>query len=172
MSIFLYVDNSNFWIEGQRLAAAGRTNSRLGPAVDIEWNYDFKRLYDLACPKSSTLSRTAIFGSTTPDSHLIWKYAHSAGFQVFTYQRNVLNKEKQVDTALSALMVKDAYTEMKEGDVAILISGDGDFIPTLHTVRDAGVRVNVMFWSHASRELQEAADEFVDLNPYHEYLTF
>ncbi len=56
MGLFVYVDNSNVWIEGQRVSAVAK-----GMAPDIwtamnasicdhTWSYDFGRLYDLACP--------------------------------------------------------------------------------------------------------------------------
>ena len=55
MTLYVYVDNSNIWIEGQRIQAV-----RQGLAPDIRtavrnrvlarWTYDFGRLYELACP--------------------------------------------------------------------------------------------------------------------------
>jgi len=55
MVLFVYVDNSNVWIEGQYIEAV-RLGLAAGPPdaarrrVTPRWSYDFGRLYELACP--------------------------------------------------------------------------------------------------------------------------
>ena len=51
-------------------------------------------------------------------------------------------------------------------DTAVLISGDGDFLPLVeHLQRAVGCRVEVIaFGKSASSKLKEAADSFVDLD--------
>jgi hypothetical protein len=54
----------------------------------------------------------------------------------------------------------------------ILVADDGDFIPPVRSVQNRGLKVRVVFWKHGtSRELREAADEFLELDPYFDQLT-
>jgi len=51
-------------------------------------------------------------------------------------------------------------------DTAVLVSGDGDFVPLVqHLQRAMGVRVEVIaFGKSAASKLKEAADSFIDLD--------
>jgi hypothetical protein len=60
MALFVYVDNSNVWIEGMRISAV-----RKGMAADAKdamnrkitdqgWTYDFGKLYQAICPDLGT----------------------------------------------------------------------------------------------------------------------
>jgi uncharacterized LabA/DUF88 family protein len=179
MVLFVYVDNSNVWIEGQHVQAV-----RLGLAADPadaarrritpRWAYDFGRLYELACPPAEQIGRSILFGSRPPPNDSLWERARAEGFEVKVFDRNAANKEKQVDTSLATLMVEDCYQYMKpeRHDMAVLVAGDGDFIPPVRSVQGRGLKVRVAFWRHGtSRELREAADEFLELDPYFDRLT-
>lgn len=177
MALYLYVDNSNVWIEGRRVSAVrSQMASSMHEALqynicDMTWTYDFGRLYQLACTEGEKLGRTALFGSTPPPSDSIWEIARREGFEVKLFPRNAQNKEKQVDNAIGTLLLEDSYEYMQPGDTAILIAGDGDFVPNLDSVRRRGYRVRLMFWSHASGALKAAADEFVSLDPHFDTLS-
>lgn len=179
MVLFVYVDNSNVWIEGQHIQAV-----RLGLAADPadaarrritpRWSYDFGRLYELACPAAEQIGRSILFGSRPPPNDSLWERARGEGFEVKVFDRNAANKEKQVDTSLATLMVEDCYKYMKpeRHDMAVLVAGDGDFVPPVRSVHDRGLRVRVAFWNHGtSRELRMVADEFLELDPYFDRLT-
>lgn len=72
MTLYVYVDNSNIWIEGRRIQAV-----RQGLAPDVRtairdrlvasWTYDFGRLYELACPPGQQIGRSADRSCTAPD---------------------------------------------------------------------------------------------------------
>jgi len=179
MVLFVYVDNSNVWIEGGHIRAV-----RLGLATDPldaarrrvtpRWAYDFGQLYGLACPPSEQIGRSILFGFRPPANDSLWEQARAEGFEVAVFDRNAANKEKQVDTSLATLMVEDCYTHMKpeRHDMAILVAGDGDFIPPVRSVQNRGLKVRVVFWRHGtSRALREAADEFLELDSYFDQLT-
>ena len=58
----------------------------------------------------------------------------------------------------------DAISVAARLDVAVLVTGDGDFVPLLRYLQFLGVRVEVMaFGDTASQKLREHADGFVDL---------
>jgi hypothetical protein len=179
MALFVYVDNSNVWIEGGHIKAV-RLDLATDPTdaarrrVTPRWSYDFGQLYRLACPRGEQIGRSILFGSRPPANDSLWERARAEGFEVAVFERNAANKEKQVDTSLATLMVEDCYTHMKpeRHDMAVLVAGDGDFIPPLRSVQNRGLKVRVVFWSHGtSRELRNAADEFLELDPHFDHLT-
>jgi len=77
-------------------------------------------------------------------------------------------KSKAVDLALAT----DVLTLAGEGryEVAVIVAGDGDYIPVVEAVKRLGRHVVVAFFADKahglSDELRIAADEFVDLRPY------
>lgn len=177
MGIFVYVDNSNVWIEGQRVSAVARdlapdiVTAMTDHVLDTSWSYDFGRLYGLACPDDQLIGRSALFGSRPPPNDSLWHRAEDEGFEVFVHDRNAANREKKVDVHIATTMTEDSYEYMKpERDVAILVAGDGDYVPVIQSLQRRGIPVRCMFWAHASRELRETCSEFFDLNPHLEFL--
>lgn len=55
--------------------------------------------------------------------------------------------------------------------MAVIFSGDGDYVPTVKDLQRRGIKVRVIFWTHAtSRELRQIADEFVALDEHLDFL--
>lgn len=72
--------------------------------------------------------------------------------------------QKATDVAIASRMVADASND--HYDVAVLISGDGDFVPAVEMVQDYGKRVEVASFSHClSSELSRKADVVINLDP-------
>lgn len=175
MPNFLYVDNSNVWIEGMHVAAV---QSGLAPDIwtaqrekicEYGWKLDFGRLYEFA--GGDAAGRAVLFGSRPPANDSLWKVAENRGFEVLVYDRSIRNKEKKVDTSISTEMVADSYERMDvTSDEITLVAGDSDYVPTVEKLRSRGIPVYVAFWDHASRELKEAATRFISLNPYLDHL--
>jgi hypothetical protein len=172
MTRFIYVDNSNLWIEGQRVAAV---KSNLCPTIcevlDNSWKIDFGALYRLTCPPGEDIGRVALFGSRPPPNDSLWKVAEDRGFEVQVFDRNVANKEKKVDASITTMMLEDSYEYMKEDDLIVLVSGDGDFVPPVASLRERGFRVRNMFWAHGSRELRDATEDFFELDRHFGHLS-
>ncbi len=181
MLLFVYVDNSNVWIEGRRASAVAKglassfQDAFDNNIVDPDWTYDFGRLYELACPSGAQVGRSLLLGSRPPANDSLWQKARDAEFEVELYDRNVTNKEKQVDTGLATRLLEDSYEHMasRAPDVmAVLVSGDRDYAPPLRSLTRRGISTRVVFWQHAvSRELKDAAGEFVDLGQHLNFLT-
>lgn len=119
MVLFVYVDNSNVWIEGRRGSAVAKG---MAPSfqdafddkiTDPSWSYDFGRLYELACPEGEQIGRSLLLGSRPPANDSLWDMARAASFEVEVYDRNVANREKQVDTGLVTRMMADSYEHMQ-----------------------------------------------------------
>lgn len=179
MTLFVYVDNSNVWIEGQRAKATalGISDATGQPLVDPSWRYDFGVLYEIACPSVDAIGRSLLIGSRPPANDSLWNLAKHHGFEVELYDRNASNKEKRVDTGIVTRLISDAFEYMlprleSGGATAVLVAGDGDYVPAVEKIRSMGIKVRVVFWTHGiSRDLRELADEFVPLDDSLEALT-
>ncbi|HEX4444630.1 MAG TPA: NYN domain-containing protein [Galbitalea sp.] len=140
--------------------------------TDQTWTYDFGKLYRAICPAGQTIGRSSLFGSRPPKNDSLWELARNEGFEVFTFDRNFANKEKQVDVAISTQIMEDSFLYMKPGDLLVLVSGDRDYLPTIESLRKRGFSTLVAFWQHATgHELQEAPIDFFPLEPLFDYLT-
>ncbi|WP_422385508.1 NYN domain-containing protein [Oceanicaulis alexandrii] len=175
---FVYVDNSNLYIEGRRVSAvnSGRAddiNEAMNVGIlDQGYTIDFGKLHSFVCGTDAReIKRAALFGSRPPPNDGIWRFAEKAGFELILADRNINNKEKKVDTAISTEMTRDAYTKAdKSKDTFVLVAGDGDFVPTVEALKGDGFKVEVVFWGHASRELVGVASNFISLNDHLEHL--
>jgi len=172
----LYVDNSNVWIEGMHVAAV---QSGKAPDVwtavqnricDYNWKIDFGKLFQFAGGDKSEVKRSALFGSRPPQNDTLWNIARSRGFEVIVHDRNIANKEKKIDSEIVTQMMADSYTIFEDGDEFTLVAGDTDYVPTIEHLTDRGIKVSVVFWQHAGRELKEVCTEFVALDPYLDHL--
>lgn len=177
MANFLYVDNSNIWIEGMHVAAFKNGlapdvwSAVKGKITDTTWKLDFGKLFAFAGGEKAEVGKAALFGSRPPQNDSVWSAAERRGFQVTTYDRNVANQEKKIDTDIVATMIEDSYELMKPGDEITLVAGDADYVPAIEKLRKRGFAVHVVFWKHASRELKDAATKFVPLDDYLEHLS-
>ncbi|HEX4338090.1 MAG TPA: NYN domain-containing protein [Polyangiaceae bacterium] len=177
MKNFLYVDNSNVWIEGMHVAAVARG---LAPDIwtamnqkitDHSWKIDFGKLYEFAGGSRPEVGRAVLYGSRPPKNDSLWEIAKRKGFEVVVQDRNVRNKEKKIDTGIATDIVADSYELMDpKTDEITLVAGDADYVPTVERVRKRGLKFNVMFWDHAARELRDSATAFISLNQWLEHL--
>lgn len=176
MPNFLYVDNSNVWIEGMHVAAvAAGTAPDIWTAQDgkitAPWSYDFGRLLYFAGGEKDDVGRAVLYGSRPPKNDSLWASAQRQGFEVIVYDRNAANREKKIDTQITADVIEDSYELMKpERDEITLVAGDKDYVPAVEKLRKRGFTVHVVFWAHAARELKGAASKFIELDPYLEHL--
>jgi uncharacterized LabA/DUF88 family protein len=175
---YVYVDNSNLYIEGRRASAVAQgLSENIGEAMrdgvlDHGYTISFGKLHEFLCGADKRqIKRAALFGSRPPPNDGIWTFAERAGFELHLEDRNIKNKEKKIDTGIATLLTKDAYKHgVPAEDVFVLVAGDSDYVPTINELRKDGYFVEVVFWDHASRELQEAASRFVGLNKHLEHL--
>lgn len=178
MTFYVYVDNSNVWIEGMRLSAvkkgfASSTSEAMKLGItDQTWTYDFGKLYELVCPQGQQIGRSSLFGSRPPANDSIWDLAREKGFEVTLFDRNFANKEKEVDVAISTQIMEDSYEHMKAGDRLLLVSGDRDYLPTIRSLAKRGFPTRVAFWDHATgADLKREPIDFVPLDAAFDYIT-
>jgi uncharacterized LabA/DUF88 family protein len=180
---YVYIDNSNLYIEGRRVSAVAQglspniIDAMNNGILDHAYTISFGKLYEFLCGKDKLqIKRAALFGSRPPPNDGIWKIAKTAGFELHLEDRNYANKEKKIDTGIATLLTKDAYKSdgYRNGrpgeDVFVLVAGDSDYVPTINELKADGFKVEVVFWNHASRELKSVAPKFIGLDSYLELL--
>jgi len=183
MMDYVYVDNSNLYIEGRRVSAVAQelaeniVDAMSNGILDHGYTISFGKLHEFLCGQDKRqIKRAALFGSRPPPNDGIWQYAKKAGFELHLEDRNYANKEKKIDTGIATLLTKDAYKSdaYKNGrpgdDLFVLVAGDSDYVPTINALKEDGFVVEVVFWNHASRELRETASKFVGLDTFLESL--
>lgn len=156
---FVYVDNSNFFIEGQRLSAVKKQMSGAetiieamkNKIVNFGWHPDYGKLYEFACGDPAQIGSANLWGSPPPGDSF-WNMVKEHGFQVTVYDKSKAGKEKKVDTAITYQMAKDAHTgKIRAGiDEITLVSGDKDYQPAVVDLVSCGHNVHVVFWGHAA----------------------
>lgn len=177
MKSYTYIDNSNVFIEAQRVAAV-RANMAADiydamerRVFDFSYKLDYGKLYEYFCGENQSEIGCAKLWGSPPPSDSFWKMVKHKGFEVVTYDRNAAGKEKKVDVAIAYAITKDAYTNINKDDAEIvLVAGDKDYVPVIEDLKKEGFRVVVVFWEHAAKELKEVATKFVSLNQWHDYL--
>jgi uncharacterized LabA/DUF88 family protein len=171
MAEYVYVDNSNVFIEGKKIAARRNGN---GHDMDFSFRLDFGELYDFVAEHNpAKIARALLLGSRPPSNDKVWDIAERVGFEVVVVNRNALNQEKKVDTGLVAAMVRDAYTQVeKEKDTITLVAGDSDYVPAVQMLTGDGFCVEVVFWSNASGELKSVCSRFIELDKHLDALEY
>lgn len=174
---FTYVDNSNLFLEGQRVSGVTRGMARSivhamnAQITDYGWNLDYGRLHELLCGDEREVGCARLWGSPPPGDSF-WRMVEQRGWKVQVFERALDNREKKVDVAVAHQMTKDAYTVVRPGvDWLTLVSGDKDYVPVVQDLVSGGYLVEIAFWDHAARELKEAATRFTSLNRFHALIT-
>ena len=172
MAYFVFVDNSNVWIEGKIASAVTKgwaKNTAEAHSRRIEdkaWRIDFGKL--LLCSTHGNITeikKAVLFGSKPPHHDSLWNAISNAQFEVVALDRNIANKEKAIDTGIIAKIAKSLYKEASEGDTFVLIMGDKDFKPALEAIREENCKSIIAFWDNAAAELIGEADDFINLTP-------
>ena len=90
----MYLDNSNIFIEAQRLATTRNGNS-VDPSVRRRIRVDFDNLMVLCCANRKLVSALAA-GSIPPELRNLWSRLEVAGAHVSLFHGGKEGKERQV----------------------------------------------------------------------------
>lgn len=176
MAAWITGDNSNLYMEAQRVSAVQRgLVADIGAAMQTDTRDKAYRLRFAALrhalvaavgAEARAVARAVLFGSHGSADAGIWSFARAEGFETMAEERAWGRREKRVDTGLVTEMLRDAYTRAADGDTFVLAAGDGDYVPAVRALRGDGVDVRVVFWDHAAAPLKKAAAPFIPLDPH------
>ncbi len=155
--IVVYVDDSNIWVSGKKMAGQQRGLRDNDP----RWRYDLHRLLRVAVGDVEEQAvRVNVYGSRhrqdggASDAMLNSLAGYRVNVRVF--DRSARGWEKEVDQALSVDLVADATrldaavefgldgaAERKANTLFVVLSGDLDMRPAIQQVLSYGMRVRV-----------------------------
>lgn len=87
------------------------------------------------------------------------------GFRVTVKTVKRYRNEDGSETAKSNIdldMAVDILTESERLDTVLLATGDGDFVQVVKALQSKGCRVEVLGFDNVSRELRDAADQYIN----------
>jgi uncharacterized LabA/DUF88 family protein len=174
----MFVDGENFTLRGQQFASsAGLT---LSPGAywkkDVYlWLPDLRgrqtRLWtgQVGRNVAETAIRAHYYTSVSGDDTLLNETRRALWeleFQPEVFKKARGQKSKGVDITLARDMLSHAYHD--HYDIAVLVAGDGDYVPLVDAVKRTGKTVAVSFFAdHGLNDsLKLAADDFFDLSPW------
>lgn len=152
-------------------------NQRVGVFVDVQnmyhsaknlykSNVDFSKVLEKAVSGRQLIRAIAyVIRSKTREEQKFFEAISKQGFELKIKDLQIFpGGMKKADWDIG--MAVDAIKLAGKLDVIILVTGDGDFIPSIYYLREnKGCKVEVIaFGETTSAKLIEAADEFVDLS--------
>jgi uncharacterized LabA/DUF88 family protein len=158
--VYIFVDNSNLWIEGKKVS--GR---RSKPAVPSNRFYriEYGKLLQHVLDGRDLAAVPKLYGSEPPPNDSVWKIIRSKGFDVNVFKRNIFNKEKGVDMRMGLDIGRLVLMTKPVGTVAI-VAGDADFIQVVGDAHAEGWKVEGWYWSNAAGDLKKVVDRFENLD--------
>ena len=179
-SVFIYWDNSNVFLEAQRLAEERNEGRYARDRVRINFDNTF-RLARAGRP----LKRAFAAGSIPPEMSQLWNRLENAGMEVQLFDRVRPDRGEQgmPDQMLQLRMLEDALDYNGDPGVVVLLTGDGagylegaGFHSTLERMHKRGWRVEILSWQHSCnqrmRRWAEQNGVFVALDDFYEAITF
>jgi uncharacterized LabA/DUF88 family protein len=142
---------------------------------------DVANLYYSARGQDVDVDYVALLKTATKGRDLIRAYAYSGldpenenqrkfidflnknGYKVLTKDIRKFG-DGRVKANLDIELVVDLFRLADRMDIAVIVSGDGDFAPAIKALQDKGVRCEVIsFRPNTSSDLIAVADEFIDI---------
>lgn len=178
--VFVYWDNSNIFVEAQRIAEQleGTPNARY--LVRIH----FDNLLRLA-QADRQITRALAAGSIPPELGNLWNRMEGLGVEVNLFDRGIRERGEQntPDQWLQLRMLEDALDYNGNPGVVTLLTGDGagyregqGFHSTLERMHKRGWQVEILSWAHSTNQrMRRWAEEkgvFVALDDFYESITF
>ncbi|KAL8371850.1 hypothetical protein RB595_001580 [Gaeumannomyces hyphopodioides] len=169
-NVFIYIDNSNLWIQGQRTYSE---KYKQKAHLDPRWRFDAGILKDvllgqsgLSADEETFQPKIRLYGSTPPIVDSVWEAIEQHDIKVTTFERSSwTRREKEVDAELIADSVEEVchafYTDIPA--VFIIVSGDRDVRAAVIKIVRKGFPVHIWAWRNGIASAFTKEDP--DINP-------
>lgn len=170
--IWIYVDDSNIWIEAKKHASKMR---QFKTKEDHRVRIEIGKLTEVVAD-GRPVAQGFLYGSEPPALDTVWEKIKQKGWKVNPYRRSrMTGKEKKVDTQLVADVTERACKTIEgEKSTFVLITGDADAIPAIEVALRYDWKVEVVMWKHAMsaelRKLEKQQSERLKLRYLDDYL--
>ena len=179
-SVFVYWDDSDIFIEAQRLAESVEE----GPDARSRVRIHFDNMLKLAHANRAVEKAIAV-GSIPPELRQLWNRLENSGVVVTLFDRGTTcrGEQEMPDRVLQLRMLEDALDYSGDPGIVVLLTGDGagyhegaGFHSTLERMHKRGWRIEILSWEHScNRRMREWAEDngvFVALDDYYNAITF
>ncbi len=132
-----------------------------GQDVDVDYVALLK-----AATKGRDLIRAYAYSGLDPENENQRKFIDFLGKNGYKVVHKDIRKfgDGRVKANLDIELVVDLFRLADRMDIAVVVSGDGDFAPAIRALQDQGVRCEVIsFRPNTSGDLIAVADEFIDI---------
>ena len=168
----LFVDGENFTLRSQQFAAdAGLSiedlawenlyshDSYFWPKIALPLLHPWVHPWNVSMPGERAYYYTVLQGDE-PKFECVRDALKACGFESFLAKKSKGKRAKGVDIALTKDMLVNAF--FNNYDVAVLVSGDGDYVPVVEELKRMGKIVIVAFYPEHGLNpvLRRAADRF------------
>lgn len=178
--VFVYWDNSNIFVEAQRLAE----ELDEGPNARYRVRVNFDNLLRLA-HADRPLKKAMAAGPVPPQLRQLWNRIENQGVEANLFDRGDPGRSEQAmpDRILQLGMLEDALDYIGDPGTAVLLTGDGagylegaGLHSTLERMYKRGWRVEILSWANScNRRMREWAEKkgvFIALDEYYSAITF
>ncbi len=178
--VFIYWNNSNIFIEAQRLAEEREE----GPDARFRVRIHFDNLMRLAHADRPVEKAFAV-GSAPPEMEQLWNRMESNGIKVELFDRGNSRRGEQEmpDRLLQLRMLQDALDYDGDPGTVVLLKGDGagytegaGFQSELERMHRRGWQVEILSWAHSCnqrmRRWVEENGAFVALDDFFDSVAF
>ena len=154
--VFIYVDDSNMWIEAKKLAA---NKLNLKCVEDPRLRLDIGKVTDVVA-YNRKVAWGILYGSEPPPIDSVWQKIRERGWKVITTQRSSFTgKEKQVDHQMVADITALVSGCIVKGKI-VMVSGDADMIPAISKSLQMKWSTEIWMWGNGvSNALKQLAEE-------------
>ena len=142
---YVFIDDSNLWIEGQK----ARAKKLVDADNDPRFRVDLGKFLNLVA-KDYHISKAFLYGSVPPPNDTVWKAAREKNYDVKTFQRSGSGREKEVDVAMASDIIQELYqTESTVNVTFIVVTGDRDLKPPIKKTLEKTVPVELWSWENS-----------------------
>ncbi len=178
--VFIYWDNSNIFIEAQRLAEERNE----GPEARRRVRVHFENMFLLA-QAGRPMEKALAAGSVPPELRQLWNRLESRGGDVQLFDRGSMERGEQEmpDRILQLRMLEDGWDYNGDPGTVVMLTGDGagylegaGFHRTLERMHRRGWKIEILSWAHScNQRMRRWAEEngaFVALDDFFDSVTF
>jgi uncharacterized LabA/DUF88 family protein len=177
-TVHIFWDNSNLFHRAQATADDPKKGTGFEPGHKFDLRLSFQNVLDFAAARRTIAQATAA-GSVPPGLAALWEQLGKAGVLIELQERGAESgKEQGVDQALQLAMM-NTVLDNDDPAVAVVLTGDHGFLPSIERMLKRGWGVEVLSFSNGfSPQLKKIATghggrgRYVELHPWYEQLTY
>ena len=173
--VHIFWDNSNLFHSAQDACDDVKSGYERGHRLDARLH--FRNVYEFA-KANRDVERAIAVGSIPPGLSALWGGLRKAGISIDLHERGAESgREQAVDEALQLQMLRSLADF--DPAVAVVLSGDGGYIPDIQRLLEKGWGVEVLaFKGSMNRRLKQIATgysgrgKYVELDGWYQQLVY